>query len=164
MTTNRTISRKLAHGLAATAFLAISGYSLPLGAQGVAEQEAVNRIVGSEVNEEQVRSQAGDDRVIVAIENLSENIDTIRKLTTLDRVDIVYMPDSSQIEGGPPAKIADKLTEHSETVDSLRRELEGNALLYHAINSKNVLIQDVLAVEFDGDKNLVIFAAAKPAQ
>jgi len=152
------------HGFAAAAFLAASVHSLPLGAQGVVEQEAVDRIVGSEVNEEEVRSDAGDDRVITAIENLSENIDIVRKLTALDRVDIVYMSDSSQIEGGPPAKIADKLTEHSETVDNLRRELESNALLYHAINSKNVLIQDVLAVEFDGEKTLVIFAAAKPGQ
>ena len=111
-----------------------------------------------------MRSEAGDDRVITAIENLSENIDIVRKLTTLDRVDIVYLPDSSALEGGPPAEIATKLAEHSETVDSLRRELESNALLYHAINSKNVLIQDILAIEFDGEKNLVIFAAAKPAQ
>ncbi|KJS09083.1 MAG: hypothetical protein VR78_16905 [Hoeflea sp. BRH_c9] len=164
MTTNRTISRTWIHGLAATAFLAVSVHSLPLGAQGVTDQEAVDRIVGSEVHEEEVRTDSGDDRVIIAIENLSENIDIIRKLTTLDRVDIIYMPDSSRAEGGPPAKIATKLTEHSETVDNLRRELEGNALLYHAINSKNVLIQDVLAIEFDGEKNLVIFAAAKPAQ
>ncbi|MDZ7600244.1 MAG: hypothetical protein U1A06_02575 [Hoeflea sp.] len=164
MTKTRTFSRTWMHGLASTAFLAASLLSLPLGAQGVADQEAVDRIVGSEVNEEQVRSEAGDDRVIVAIENLAENIDIVRKLTTLDRVDIVYMPGSSQIEGGPPAKIAAKLSEHSETVDTLRRELEGNALLYHAINSKNVLVQDVLAVEFDGEKSLIIFAAAKPAQ
>ncbi|MDP3525255.1 MAG: hypothetical protein Q8S27_11795 [Hoeflea sp.] len=164
MTKTRTFSRTWMHGLASTAFLAASLISLPLGAQGVADQEAVDRIVGSEVNEEQVRSEAGDDRVIVAIENLAENIDIVRKITTLDRVDIVYMPGSSQIEGGPPAKIAAKLSEHSETVDTLRRELEGNALLYHAINSKNVLVQDVLAVEFDGEKSLIIFAAAKPAQ
>lgn len=164
MTTNRPISRKWMQGLAATAFLAASVHSLPLGAQGVVEQEAVDRIVDSEVNEEEVRSGASDERVIAAIENLGENIDIVRKLTTLDRVDIVYLPDASAVEGGPPANIATKLTEHSETIDNLRRELESNALLYHAINSKNVLIQDVLAVEFDGDKNLVIFAAAKPAQ
>ncbi|MBC7281111.1 hypothetical protein [Hoeflea sp.] len=164
MTTTHTLSRKWMHGLAFAAFLAASVHSLPLGAQGVVEQEVVDRIVGSEVNEEEVRSDAGDDRVIAAIENLSGNIDIVRKLTTLDRVDIIYMPDSSQIEGGPPPKIAAKLAEHSETVDNLRRELEGNALLYHAINSKDVLIKDVLAIEFDGEKNLVIFAAAKPAQ
>jgi len=152
------------HGLAATAFLAASVHSLPLGAQGVTDQEAVDRIVGSEVHEEEVRTDSGDDRVVAAIENLSDYIDIVRKLTSLDRVDIVYMPESSRVEGGPPAKIAAKLTEHGETVDNLRRELEGNALLYHAITSKNVLIQDVLAIEFDGEKNLVIFAAAKPAQ
>jgi len=164
MTTIRGISRKWIQGLAAMAFLAASVHSLPLGAQGVVEQEAVDRIVDSEINEEEVRSGASDERVITAIENLGENIDIVRKLTTLDRVEIVYLPDSSAMEGGPPAEIATKLTEHSETVDSLRRELESNALLYHAINSKNVLIQDILAIEFDGGKTLVIFAAAKSAQ
>ena len=49
MTTNRPISRKWMRGLAATAFVAALVHSLPLGAQGVIEQEAVDRIVDSEV-------------------------------------------------------------------------------------------------------------------
>ena len=161
MTTLRTDYTTGMHMLAAAAFIAASLQSLPLSAQ---DQQAVDRIVGSEVREEQVQSEAGDDRVIAAIENLSTNIDVVRKVTTLERVDIVYLPDSSKAEGGPPQKIATKLSEHSEAVDNLRRELEGNALPYHAINSRNVLIQDILAIEFDGEKHLVIFAAAKPSQ
>tara|TARA_R110002020_G_scaffold145996_3_gene320414 strand:+ start:4611 stop:5105 length:495 start_codon:yes stop_codon:yes gene_type:complete len=164
MTTTSTKTGPRMHRLAAAMLIAAAVHAAPVGAQGLNDQEAVDRIVGSEVNEEEVRSEAGDERVIAAIEKLSDNIDIVRKVTTLDRVDIVYLPDSSRVEGGPPEKIATKLSEHSEAVDTLRRELEGNALLYHAINSKDVLIQDVLAIEFDGDKNMVIFAAAKPAQ
>ena len=102
--------------------------------------------------------------MITAIDKSSENTDIVRKVTNLERVDIVFLPDSSAVEGGPPPKVAAKLSERSETVESLRRELQANALLYHAINSKNVLIGDVLAIEFDGDKRVIIFAAAKPPQ
>ncbi|WP_052161126.1 hypothetical protein [Hoeflea sp. BAL378] len=164
MTTISALTGSRLQRFAAMVLLAASVQAAPVHAQGVTDQEAVDRIVGSQVNEEEVRSEAGDERVIAAIEKLSDNIDIVRKITALDRVDIVYMPDSSRIEGGPPEKIASKLSEHSETVATLRRELEGNALLYHAINSKNILVQDVLAIEFDGEKNLIIFAAAKPAQ
>ena len=153
-----------ARGLAVAVLLAVSMNAAPVGAQGLNDQEAVDRIIGSEVTEEEVRTDAGDERAIAAIENLSSNIDIVRKINNLDRVEIVYLPDSSRAEGGPSAKIATKLSEHSEAVDTLRHELEGNALLYHAINSKNILIRDVLAVEFDGEKNLIIFAAAKPGQ
>lgn len=151
-------------GLAVALLLAASFYAAPAGAQGLNDQEAVDRIIGSEVTEEEVRTDAGDERAIAAIENLGSTVDIVRKINNLDRVEIVYLPDSSRTEGGPPAKIATKLSEHSEAVDTLRHELEGNALLYHTINSKNILIRDVLAVEFDGDKSLIIFAAAKPAQ
>lgn len=163
MKMSRPRSEKSRHTLALTVFLT-AVYSVPLGAQGVNDQEAVDRIIGSEVREEQVQSDDGDERLITAIDKSSENTDVVRKVTNLERVDIIFLPDSSAVEGGPPPKIAAKLSENSETVESLRRELEANALLYHAINSKNVLINDVLAIEFDGDKRVVIFAAAKPSQ
>jgi hypothetical protein len=47
-------------------------------------------------------------------------------------------------------------------VTQLRQELEGSAMLFHAIDSRGVLIRDVLGVEFDGPKTAIIFAAAKP--
>ena len=46
---------KSGHTLALTAFL-VAAYSLPLGAQGLNDQEAVDRIIGSEVREEEVQS------------------------------------------------------------------------------------------------------------
>jgi hypothetical protein len=36
-------------------------------------------------------------------------------------------------------------------------------MLHHAIDSRGILVQDVLAIEFDGDGGAVIHAAAKPA-
>jgi hypothetical protein len=37
-------------------------------------------------------------------------------------------------------------------------------MLYHAIDSRQVLIRDILAVDFDHDNRIIIYAAAKPAQ
>ena len=45
----------------------------------------------------------------------------------------------------------------------LRKEIEGNAMLFHAVDSRQILPQDILAVEFDDANGIVIFAAAKPA-
>lgn len=163
MKTSRTKSVNSVHTLALTAFLAASFHSLPLGAQDLNDEEAIDRIIGSEVREEQVQSAAGDDRVITAMDKSGENTEIVRKVTNLERVDIVFLPGASAVEGGPPPKIAAKLSENSETVKSLRRELEANALLYHALNSRNVLIDDILAIEFDGDKRVTVFAAAKPS-
>ncbi|MEQ8481747.1 MAG: hypothetical protein RIC18_13900 [Hoeflea sp.] len=131
----------------------------------VSDQQAapVDRIIDSDVREDQVQSSDDSDRVIAAIEQAGENTSLVRKVTDLDRVDIVFMPDSAAVEGGPPPEIATKLDENSESIEGLRRELESNALLYHAINSRNLLITDVVGIEFDGDKHMVIFAAAKPS-
>lgn len=149
------------------ASLAAAIVSMPaaMAQTSASDQQAapVDRIVDSEVHEEQVQSADDPGRVIAAIEQASENTSLVRKVTDLDRVDIIFMPDSAAVEGGPPPEIASKLDENSEGIDGLRRELESNALLYHAINSRNILITDVVGIEFDGDKHVVIFAAAKPS-
>jgi hypothetical protein len=163
---SRTPARNRLHCVFTASLLAAIVSVAPAMAQtGASDQQAdpVERIVDSEVHEEQVRSADDADRVIAAIEQASENTSLVRKVTDLDRVDIVFMPDSAAVEGGPPPEIATKLDENSESIDGLRRELESNALLYHAINSRNILITDVVGIEFDGDKHLVIFAAAKPS-
>ncbi|MEQ8305453.1 MAG: hypothetical protein RIA09_02745 [Hoeflea sp.] len=151
--------------VAASLFAAVVSVPPAMAQTSASDQQAapVDRIIDSEVHEEQVQTADDSDRVIAAIEKASENTSLVRKVTDLDRVDIVFMPDSAAVEGGPPAEIATKLDENSESIDGLRRELESNALLYHAINSRNILITDVVGIEFDGEKHMVIFAAAKPS-
>ena len=48
-------------------------------------------------------------------------------------------------------------------MEALRRELTGNAMLFHAIDSRNILPQDVLAIEFDDQRGAINYAAARPA-
>ena len=100
--------------------------------------------------------------MIAAIDKTEENTSTVRKLTNLDQVEIVFLADAAQTEGGPPPEIEAKIEERKEAIETLRKEIEGNAMLYHAVNSRQILMRDILAIEF-ADKSVVIYAAAKPA-
>ncbi|WP_235911798.1 hypothetical protein [Mesorhizobium xinjiangense] len=133
-----------------------------LQAQGLDDPEAIEKIIGSEVQEEEVEAAADTGRVIRAIEATGNNISTVRKTTMLDKVDIVFLTDSAVTEGGPPPEVEAKLQEHKDEITQLRQELEGNAMLYHAIDSRQILLRDILAIEFH-DRDVVIYAAAKPA-
>lgn len=162
MTTNSVEANRI-HALA-MAFLAMSIQTLPLAAQGLDNPDAIDAIIGTPVEEEERQAENVPERLIAAIEKTPETISTVRKTTSLDKVDIVFLPDAAVTEGGPPAEIEAKLKEHEDQIVQLRQELEGNAMLYHAIDSRQILIRDILAVEFDeGARNVIIYAAAKPA-
>jgi hypothetical protein len=131
-------------------------------AQGLQDSQSIDKIIGSEVEEEEVQAAAQPERVIAAIEDTSGNIAKIRTTSTLDKVDIVFLPDAAATEGGPPPQIEARLEANRDGIEELRKEIEGNAMIYHAINSRQILPRDVLAVEFEAPARLVIYAAAKP--
>jgi hypothetical protein len=131
-------------------------------AQGLNDPAAVEKIIGSQVDEEQVSAEAEPQRIIAAIEKTPENIAAVRKASALDSVDIVFLPDASLTEGGPPPEIEAKIKANQDPIDALRGEIEGNAMIYHAINSRQIMPRDVLAVEFKEPARLIIYAAAKP--
>ncbi|MBA1139888.1 hypothetical protein [Mesorhizobium neociceri] len=147
------------HAIAACAFLAAFDAH---AAQTVESQETVNRIVGSNVRQEEARTETQTKKIISAIERTRENIGTVRKTSKLDSVDIVFLTDAARSEGGPPPAVENKVKEHQDDITELREEIEANALLFNAIDSRRVLAEDVLAVEFDDPGKLVIYAAAKP--
>jgi hypothetical protein len=130
-------------------------------AQGLESQETVNRIVGSDVRQEEAQTKTQTKRIITAIERTRENIGTVRKTSKLDTVDIVFLSDAARSEGGPPPAVESKIRQHQDDIAELRKEIDANALLFNAIDSRRVLAEDVLAVEFDGPTGIVIYAAAK---
>lgn len=136
---------------------------VPAAAQGLDAPEAVDSIVQSDVHEEEARAGADTAKVIAAIEKAGQASSDVRKVTVLDRLDIVFLADAAAVEGGPPPEIAEKLAEYGDEVEALRRELTGNAMLFHAIDSRNILPKDVLGIEFDEARGAVIYAAARPA-
>ena len=74
----------------------------------------------------------------------------------------MFLSDAAQAEGGPPPEIEAKIAEHEEEIAELRKELEGNAMLFHAVDSRDVLMRDIIAVEFRDDRHVTIYAATKP--
>ena len=132
--------------------------------QGTESKEAVDTIIGTEVQEEEAQASADAGKVIAAIEKTRDQIALVRKTSKLDKVDIVFLADAAQAEGGPPPEIETKVKEHEADIAELRQEIESNAMLFHAIDSRQILMRDVLAVEFDDTNGVVIYAAAqKPA-
>ncbi|WP_027040030.1 hypothetical protein [Mesorhizobium ciceri] len=149
--------------VAALAFLAAAGPATGLKAQGLESTETVNRIVGSQVKQEETKATTEAANVNTAIDRTRENIGTVRKTSKLDKVDIVFLTDAARSEGGPPPEIESKVKQHQDDITELRKEIEANALLFNAIESRRVQAQDVLAVEFDDPGKIVIYAAAKPS-
>ena len=161
MLTGNTIASGRAAALAGFVAMCMAGGSAL--AQGAESKETVDAIIGTEVQEEEARASADASKVIAAIEKTREQIALVRKTSSLDKVDIVFLADAAATEGGPPPEIEIKVKEHEADIAELRKEIEGNAMLFHAINSRQILPRDVLAVEFDGANGVVIYAAAKPA-
>ncbi|MDQ6435813.1 hypothetical protein RB623_17290 [Mesorhizobium sp. LHD-90] len=161
MTTTKPPNSKWPHALAAATLLAAALPAVAAFAQGTKSQEAVDAIIGSEVRQEETSAEAVPDKVVAAIEKTAESTKAVRTATKLDQVDIVFLTDSAKTEGGPPPAIESKVAEHRQEIEQLRDEIEGNAMLYHALDSRQVLVEDVLAVSFD-KANVVIYAAAKP--
>ena len=139
----------------------LAAYGPPAAA--VESADTVNRIVGSDVRQEEARTTTETGKLIAAIERTRENIGTVRKTSKLDTVDIVFLTDAARSEGGPPPAVESKVRQHQDDIAELRKEIDANALLFNAIDSRRVLAEDVLAVEFDSPAGIVIYAAARPS-
>ena len=112
-------------------------------AQGLQTEGAIDAIVGSEVREQESTAGADPGKVLEAIDNAAQAAEAVRKVT------------DGEIEA--------KLKERDGEITWLRQEIGGNALLFHAIDSRQVLMRDVLGIEIGNDKRVVVYAAAKPA-
>jgi len=157
MTTGKTLR------IATLAAICLAAANAAIAQQGAADPNAVDTIIGTEVQQEETQAAAEPARVIAAIEKSAQNTATVRKTSNLAKVDIVFLSDSTRSEGGPPPAVEAKVREREAEIAELRKEIEGNAMLFHAVDSLQILPQDILAVEFDDTNGIVIFAAAKPA-
>ena len=150
-----------------TAIVLAAASAAPVGVTSAVAQsldgKTVDNIVGSDVKQDEATASAKEGRVLAAIDRTADNIGTVRKTSNVDQVDIVFLSDTARSEGGPPPAIESKVKQHQDDIAELRKEIEANALLFNAIESRRVLAEDVLAVEFDDPGKIVIYAAAKPS-
>jgi hypothetical protein len=147
---------RLLHGVFALAFmLAAASPMAGLHAQGLETEGAVEAIIGSDVKTEETTVEANAERIIAAIENTAEATSAVRTRFNLGEVDIVLLTNL----GEPDNPVAAAIDDNREAIEALRVEIEGSAMFYHAVDSNNVMLQNVIAMEFDGD-DVTIFAAA----
>lgn len=127
----------------------------PLWAQGLDAEGAIDTIVGSEVNTDEETVAAGEERIVAAIDKTPENIGEVRRRFAIDRVDIVFLPDFGEEQTAAEARAAAL----EDRIAELRNEMQGSAIFYHAVNSRSILLTDVIALEFGDDNGVTIFVA-----
>lgn len=149
------------HAMAATAFLFAASPNVVLLAQGLDSEQAIEAIVGSEIETAEEPAAAERDRIIAAIENTVANTSEVRKKFSLDSVEIIFLPDI----GEDATAIQAAIEEREEEIEALREAIEGSAMFFHAVDSRSVLLRDVVAMEFDDANGVTIFVAGRePAQ
>lgn len=124
-----------------------------LMAQGLDTEGAIDAIVGSDVTTGEERAAGDEDRIVAAIENSAQVAAEVRRKFSLDRVEIVFLPD---LDDGT-TKIEAKLEEFQPQVTELRESIQGSAMFYHAVASRSVMLNDVVALEFDDKNGVTIF-------
>jgi hypothetical protein len=143
----------------------ILGVVLTVQASGqeLSGDKGVEGIVGdSDIRQEETTTSAQEQRVLAAIDKTAESTSAVRKLSAARHVEIVFLADATRAGAVPSSKIERKLKDHQSDIAALRQEVEANALLFHAVDSRRVLPKDILAVEFPDSESVIVYAAAKP--
>lgn len=130
----------------------------PLLAQGLKREEAIEAIIGSDVETEETDAQAATARIVAAIGNAAANAESVRKTFSLDKLDITFVPDLDESRG----PVAEAIAKHKRDIVLLREAIEGSALFYHAVDSRSILLRDVVALEYADNGAVTIFVKGKP--
>lgn len=135
-------------------------FAPPAGAQGLDSQGAIDTIVGSDVKTEEMDATAERERVAAAMDASMDNAQIVRRAFNIDEVEIVFLPAVG--EGG--TGITEKRQELADEILELQQAIEGSAIFYHAVNSRQILVRDIVAIEF-GEENrtaTIFVAGASP--
>lgn len=156
------------HGFSTAAFRQMTGalafacavmLSQPLLGQGLKDPKTVDTIVDAEIKTAERPLDEERQRIVEAIGQSRQNATLIRKLTNVDEVEIVVVPDL-EAEGSP---LAARIEADREAIGELRQAIEGSAIFFHAVDSRGVLLRDVVAVEIDAGGTVTVFAGGKPS-
>ena len=145
-------SLKLAK-LAAVAGALVVTLQISVSAQGLDAEGAIDTIVGSDVTTAQENANTDEGRILSAIENASPAAKEVRQKYSLDKVEIIFVPD---VDADGTAT-AQKLAEFEPQVQELRESIQSSAMFYHAVNSHSVNLTEVVALEFDDENGVTIF-------
>lgn len=151
------------HLVAPVVFLLACAPNIASFAQGLDAEETIKAIVGADVEMTEEAVAVDESRVIEAIENSLDNATEIRKRFSIDNVKIVFLPDFKQ-EGeatAATAAVKAKMEEFSAEITALREAIHSSAIFFHAIDSRAVVLDDVVGVQFDKNNDVVILVAGR---
>lgn len=129
-------------------------------AQGLDSEGAIDTIVDSEVKTEELSATEQSERVVTAIEASLDHAQIVRRAFNVDEVDIVFLPEVGEGDSG----ISEKREEYSDQIVELQQAIEGSAIFYHAVNSRQILVRDIVAIEFENENRTatIFVAGAEP--
>ncbi|GGA58494.1 hypothetical protein GCM10011385_10170 [Nitratireductor aestuarii] len=134
----------------AVALIAMSLGRFPVVAQGLESEGAIDAIIGSDVKTDEVSKEGDIDRVAKAIANSRKSAEFARKAYNIDSLEIVFVPEVDE-------NLAKVLEENEADITLLRESIEGSAIFYHAIDSRSIMLTNIIAAEFDEGNEVVIF-------
>lgn len=128
-------------------------------AQGPGVEGSRETIVDAPVVTEERPVAEENERIAAAIGRSTGNAAELRKRFNIGQVDIVFVPGLAE----PDSPLADVIAANAASIEALRKEIEGSAIFYHAVASRQVLLRDIIAVEFGDGEAVTIFVARRTA-
>lgn len=152
----------LSHLMQGTALAAFiwAGAAIPLMAQGLDTEGAIDTIIDADVGTAEKTVVEEEDRIAAALTLSRENAAEIRKRFGVGSVEIVFMPELSDGQSA----LGERIEANREAIGKLQTAIESSAIFFHAIDSQQVLLRDVVAVEFGEGDTITIFAAGSEPQ
>lgn len=157
-TANTKRSRARAIVLAATC-LALATAPTAAPAQSFDNQDASENIADSEISVDDTKAAERTGELLENLASLPETTDRIKIITTMDRIDVVYLSDL--IGENAPKEVREAIEANDERIDGLQQALEGSALFYNALSSRNVNLADVVTVRLE-EPDATIFVRGVP--
>jgi len=134
----------------ALALMVLSMGRFPVVAQGLESEGAIDAIIGSEVKTDEVTKDGDIDRVVKAVANSRQSAELARKAYNIDSLEIVFVPEVDE-------NLAKVIEENEADITLLRESIEGSAIFYHAIDSRSIMLTNIIAAEFDEGNEVIIF-------
>lgn len=128
-----------------------------VAAQGLDAEGARETIIDAPVATEEKPVAEENERIADAIGRTAESAAEVRKRFNIGKLDIVFVEGLADQD----SPLAQAIETHAASIEALRKEIEGSAIFYHAIDSKQVLLRDVVAVEFGDGDSVTIFVAKR---
>lgn len=130
-------------------------------AQGLDAEETIETIVGSQIETAEETAATDEAGIIAAIEQSLDNAAEVRKRFSIDNVRIVFLPDLVDKDAASQTPVGVAMEKFSAEIAKLREDIQGSAIFYHAINSRSILLVDIVAVQFGDDNDVTILVAGQ---